>query len=72
MSAAWMLYLLLVGTLIALAARLLASAMRTFGLPTRWVWAGALAGVVVLAFVAPLAVAFFAMSWSPDAVALDA
>ena len=53
MSAAWMLYLLLVGTLIALAARLLASAMRTFGLPTRWVWAGALAGVVVLAFVAP-------------------
>ena len=53
MSAAWMLYLLLVGTLIALAARLLASAMRTFGLPTRWVWAGALAGVVVLACVAP-------------------
>ena len=52
-AAAWMMYLLLVGTLMTLAARLLASAMRTFGHPTRWVWAGALAAVVVLALFAP-------------------
>ncbi len=53
MSAAWMVYLLLVGGLIALAAQLLATAMRALGKPTRWIWAGALAGVVVLAVVAP-------------------
>jgi beta-lactamase regulating signal transducer with metallopeptidase domain len=53
MTAAWMLYLLLVGTLMTLAARLLATALRAFGRPTRWVWAGALAGVLVLALVAP-------------------
>jgi len=53
MTPAWIVYLLLVGALIALAARLLASAMRSFGLPTRWVWVGALSGVVVLAVVAP-------------------
>ncbi len=53
MTAAWMIYLLLVGALMAFAARMLASAMRTFGRPTRWVWAGALAGVLMLAFVAP-------------------
>jgi len=53
MIAAWMMYLLLVGTLMTLAARLLASAMRTFGHPTRWIWAGALAAVVVLALFAP-------------------
>ena len=53
MTAAWMMYLLLVGVLMTLAARVLASAMRAFGRPTRWVWAAALAGVVVLALVAP-------------------
>jgi beta-lactamase regulating signal transducer with metallopeptidase domain len=53
MTAAWMMYLLLVGTLMTLAARLLASAMRTFGRPTRWIWAGALAAVVVFALFAP-------------------
>ena len=53
MFAAWMMYLLLVGTLMTFAARLLASAMRTFGHPTRWIWAGALAAVVVLALFAP-------------------
>jgi beta-lactamase regulating signal transducer with metallopeptidase domain len=53
MTAAWMLYLLLVGVLVALAAGSLASATRAVGRPTRWVWAGALAGIVVLAAVAP-------------------
>jgi beta-lactamase regulating signal transducer with metallopeptidase domain len=53
MTAAWMMYLLLVGALMTLAARLLATAMRTFGRPTRWIWAGSLAGVLVLALVAP-------------------
>jgi len=53
MSAAWMMYLLLVGGLMALAAQLLATAMRALGRPTRWVWAGALAGVIVLGVAAP-------------------
>jgi beta-lactamase regulating signal transducer with metallopeptidase domain len=53
MTPAWMIYLLLVGALMALAASVLARAMRTFGRPTRWAWAGALAGVIVLALVAP-------------------
>ena len=39
MTAAWMMYLLLVGVLMTGAARVLAGAMRTFGRPTRWVWA---------------------------------
>jgi len=53
MTAAWMMYLLLVGVLMTVAARVLAGAMRTFGRPTRWVWAAALASVVALALVAP-------------------
>jgi beta-lactamase regulating signal transducer with metallopeptidase domain len=53
MTAAWMLYLLLVGTLMTLAATLLAAALRNFGRPTRWVWAGALASVLALAVFAP-------------------
>ena len=53
MSAAWTMYLLLVGGLMALAAELLATAMRALGRPTRWIWAGALAGVIILALVAP-------------------
>jgi len=53
MTTAWMLYLLVVGTLMTLAARMLATALRTFGQPTRWVWAGALASVLALALLAP-------------------
>ena len=53
MSAAWTMYLLLVGGLMALAAQLLATAMRALGRPTRLIWAGALAGVIILALVAP-------------------
>ncbi|HEX7977213.1 MAG TPA: M56 family metallopeptidase [Gemmatimonadaceae bacterium] len=55
MTAAWMMYLLLVGVLMTLAARVLAAAMRTVGWPTRWIWAGALAGVLGLGLVAPRA-----------------
>ena len=51
MNAAWMLYVLLVGVLMALAAGSVAAATRAVGRPTRWVWAGALASVVVLAAV---------------------
>jgi beta-lactamase regulating signal transducer with metallopeptidase domain len=53
MTAAWMLYVLLVGVLMTLAAGSLAAATRAVGRPTRWVWAGALASLVVLAAVAP-------------------
>jgi beta-lactamase regulating signal transducer with metallopeptidase domain len=53
MTTAWLLYLLVVGTLMTLAARMLATALRTFGRPTRWVWAGALASVLALALLAP-------------------
>ena len=53
MTAAWMLYVLLVGVLMTLAAGSLAAATRSVGRPTRWVWAGALASLVVLATVAP-------------------
>jgi bla regulator protein blaR1 len=53
MSAAWVMYLLLVGVLMALAAWSLAAATRAVGRPTRWVWAGALASVAVLATVSP-------------------
>jgi len=53
MSAAWVMYLMLVGVLMALAAWSLAAATRAFGRPTRWVWAGALASVALLATVSP-------------------
>ena len=53
MSIAWLVYLLLVGALLAAAATLVASATSGIGRPTRWVWAGALAGSAVLAIVAP-------------------
>jgi beta-lactamase regulating signal transducer with metallopeptidase domain len=53
MTAAWMLYLLGVGTLLAIAGRLLASAVRHFGHSVRFVHAAALASVLVLAVFAP-------------------
>ena len=53
MTIAWILYVLLVGTLLAASAGAVASAMRALGRPTRWVWAGALGGIVALAVVAP-------------------
>jgi hypothetical protein len=53
MSAAWVLYVGVVGALLVLAARSAARAAATLGAPTRWSWAGALAALLVLAVVAP-------------------
>ena len=53
MTIAWMLYTLLVGTLIAAAARMLEGMLRITGRPVRWIWAGALGLTLALAAVAP-------------------
>jgi beta-lactamase regulating signal transducer with metallopeptidase domain len=52
-SAAWIVYVVVVGTLLAVAAKAAASAAAGAGLPTRWAWSAALAGVVALAAIAP-------------------
>lgn len=53
MTAVWMMYVLLVGTLLACAALAADVALRRTGMPTRWVWALALAGSIALAALAP-------------------
>ncbi|HEU4720801.1 MAG TPA: M56 family metallopeptidase [Gemmatimonadaceae bacterium] len=53
MTIAWVLYVLLVGVLLALGARAVASALGLAGRSTRWVWATALIGIAALAAVAP-------------------
>lgn len=53
MSASWIVYGLLVGALLAAAARGIEEVCRLAGRPTRWVWATALALTVALAGVAP-------------------
>ncbi|MEP7000347.1 MAG: M56 family metallopeptidase [bacterium] len=53
MSIAWMLYVLLVGTLLACAALAVDGILRRTSLPTRWVWVSALIGIVGFALVAP-------------------
>jgi beta-lactamase regulating signal transducer with metallopeptidase domain len=53
MTVAWMLYTLVVGALVAAAARLLEGTLRIAGRPVRWVWAGALGLTIVLAAIAP-------------------
>ena len=50
----WMLYTLLVGVLLAAAARCLEELARLASLPLRWIWLAALLGLVVLAALAPL------------------
>jgi hypothetical protein len=50
---AWVLYVLLVGTLLACAALALDGIVRRTSLPTRWVWVGALTSIVGFALVAP-------------------
>src|SRR4051812_42602036 len=50
---AWTLYVLLVGTLLALAALSIDGILRRTALPTRWIWLAALAGIVVLSILAP-------------------
>ncbi len=49
MTIAWMLYVLMIGTLLAIGAWCFEDALRYAKLPTRWVWAGALLGTVVFA-----------------------
>jgi hypothetical protein len=53
MTVSWMLYALLVGTLLASAARLLEGMLRIAGRPARWVWAAALGLTIVLSALAP-------------------
>lgn len=53
MTAAWAVYLLIVGALLTLAASAAAAALAATGRATRWAWSGALAGIAVLAVVAP-------------------
>jgi beta-lactamase regulating signal transducer with metallopeptidase domain len=54
-SAAWVVYVLGVGALLAVGASVLAAACRQLGWPTRWAPAAALAGIVALALMAPSA-----------------
>jgi beta-lactamase regulating signal transducer with metallopeptidase domain len=53
MTIAWILYVLLVGTLLACAALATDGILRRAALPARWVWLAALAGIVALAIAAP-------------------
>ena len=53
MTIAWILYVLLVGILLAAAAAAVAAALQLAGRATRWVWCSALVATVVLALAAP-------------------
>ncbi|MDB4915660.1 MAG: putative rane protein [Gemmatimonadetes bacterium] len=53
MSLSWMMYVLFVGSAFAVGALAIDSILRRTSLPTRWVWASALSGVVSLALLAP-------------------
>ena len=53
MTMAWVLYVLLVGSLLVCAALSLDGLLRRTSLPTRWVWVATLAGIVALAVLAP-------------------
>ena len=55
MSAEWLVYVVIVGCVLAIAARAAASAAGGAGLPSRWAWSAALAGLVALAAIAPRA-----------------
>jgi beta-lactamase regulating signal transducer with metallopeptidase domain len=50
---AWILYVLLVGTLLACAAFAMEGMLRRSARPTRWIWLAALGGIVALAILAP-------------------
>jgi beta-lactamase regulating signal transducer with metallopeptidase domain len=50
---AWFLYVLLTGSLLAVAALALDSVLRRTMLPTRWVWVASLTGMALLAVIAP-------------------
>ena len=53
MSVGFLLYVLITGTLLALAGSAAASALSRNGLPTRWAWFAAMLGTLVLAVIAP-------------------
>ena len=53
MTTAWVLYVLLVGSLLACAALSIDGMLRRTALPTRWAWFAALAGILALAALAP-------------------
>jgi beta-lactamase regulating signal transducer with metallopeptidase domain len=55
MTTAWMLYLLLIGTLLACGALAVDGGLRRTSLSTRWVWGCAMAGIVILALAKPRA-----------------
>jgi beta-lactamase regulating signal transducer with metallopeptidase domain len=55
LSPAWLVYLLVAGTLLTLAARATAETLSLAGRSTRWVWAATLAGILALGLVAPRA-----------------
>ena len=54
MNAAWVVYVLLVGAILAVAANMLEAAARRIRISTRWVWVAALTGLVALSVSAPL------------------
>jgi beta-lactamase regulating signal transducer with metallopeptidase domain len=54
MSAAWVVYVLLIGALLALAGGAIEDALRRVRLPVRWVWAIALPALIGFSFVALL------------------
>ncbi|HEX3865680.1 MAG TPA: M56 family metallopeptidase, partial [Gemmatimonadaceae bacterium] len=55
MIAAWMMYALIVGTMVAIAARAAERVARLASLPTRWIWAVAMVVALGLAMRAPVA-----------------
>ena len=52
MIAAWMLYTIIVSLVLFAGAIAFEFVARTLGIPTRWVWAGAIVAVLTLSFTA--------------------
>ena len=55
LSATWVVYLIVAGTLLAVAANAVTAALSLAGRSTRWTWAATLLGIVALGIVAPRA-----------------
>ena len=53
MTISWMVYVLIVGSLLAFAALAIDGVLRRSSLPTRWVWIGSLAAIAGFALLAP-------------------
>jgi beta-lactamase regulating signal transducer with metallopeptidase domain len=71
MTTAWLVYVLVVGALLALGASALARALRALGRSTRGVYAAAVAGTIALAVIAPRS-APLPMNIAPRAIAASA